>query len=298
MSMRWGMSRPGSDDGWFRIGTVEVTTTVLVVVLSVVSVVEWAFEGQAGPVQSHLALTPDSVVHGQVWQLLTWPLAYPYGVGLLGILAIAFFWYFGTEIETLLGKRRMAWFLALVTAGLGLLWVALVQLTAITNGVATGAYQLDGLNQLELMVLLVFIAEYPNRRFFFGIPGWVIGVVIVAVYVLGYVGNRQWLYLLDFLLGLLLTALIARSLGLMSEWGGLPRISWRRRSRSSRRSRRTVTGPTVVQGPWQPPEPPPVSRDQAALDELLDKISATGMDSLTDHEREQLLVLRDRLRRR
>jgi hypothetical protein len=43
---------------------------------------------------------------------------------------------------------------------------------------------------------------------------------------------------------------------------------------------------------------PTASRDQAALDALLDKISAGGMESLTDHEREQLLVLRDRLRRR
>jgi hypothetical protein len=53
-----------------------------------------------------------------------------------------------------------------------------------------------------------------------------------------------------------------------------------------------------VAGPWQPPPPSPVSRDQAALDALLDKISAGGMESLSDGEREQLMVLRDRLRRR
>jgi hypothetical protein len=48
------MARPGrgSEDGWFHLGTVEVTTTVLVVVLSIVSVVEWALEGSFGPVQS------------------------------------------------------------------------------------------------------------------------------------------------------------------------------------------------------------------------------------------------------
>ena len=27
------------------------------------------------------------------------------------------FWYFGTEIESLLGKKRMAWFLGLITVG-------------------------------------------------------------------------------------------------------------------------------------------------------------------------------------
>ena len=285
------MARPGrgSGDGWFHLGSIEVTTTVLVVVLSVASVVEWAFEGNFGPVQSHLMLDPDSVVTGQVWRLLTWPIAYPSGIGLFGIIAIAIFWYFGTEIEGLLGKKRMAWFLGLTTVGLGLLWVAVVEASTLYG-------QLSTINQLELMVLLVFIGEYPQRRFFFNIPGWVIGAVFIGIYVLSYVGNRQWLLLLNFALGLVLTALVARSLGLLSEWRHIPRLSLRR-TRKPKRSKRAPSGPTVVQGPWQPTEPP-VSRDQAALDALLDKISATGMDSLTDHEREQLMVLRDRLRRR
>lgn len=293
------MARPGrgSDDGWFRLGSIEVTTTVLVVVVSVVSIIEWALEGNQGPIQSHLSLSPHEVVTGQVWRLVTWPIAYPFGISIFTVLYIAIFWYFGTEIESLLGKKKMAWFLGLVTVGLGLVWVALVELTSISNGVLAGAFQLSGLGQLELMVLLVFIAEYPNRRFFFNIPGWVIGLVIVAISVLGYVGNRQWLYLINFLLGLLLTALVARSMGLMAEWGRVPRISFHRRARAPRK-KRSSSGPTVVQGPWQPTSTPPVSRDQAALDALLDKISASGMDSLTDSEREQLMILRDRLRRR
>src|SRR3954447_2581123 len=296
--MRWGMSRPGrgSDDGWFRLGRIEVTTTVLVVVLAIASVIEWAFEGNFGVIQTHLMLDPDAVLNGQVWQLVTWPLAYPAGIGLFDVIAIALFWYFGTEIEALLGKKKMAWFLVLVAVGLGLLWVGLVELTPISNGIGTASFRLSGLGQLELMVLLVFIAEYPQRRFFFNIPGWVIGAVIVGISVLTYVGNRNWLLLLDFALGLLLTAFIARSLGLLAELRAVPHVSVRRKPRTKKQKRQP--GPTVVQGPWQPPHSPPVSRDQAALDALLDKISASGMDSLTDQERDQLMVLRDRLRRR
>ena len=285
------MARPGrgSDDGWFRLGSIEVTTTVLVVVLAIASVVEWAFEGNLGPLQSHLYLDPHSVVSGQVWRVLTWPLAYPGGIGLLDAFAIFIFWYFGTEIEALLGKKKMAWFVCLITVGLGLLWVAVVELSTVYG-------TLSSVNQLELMVLLVFIAEDPHRRFFFNIPGWVIGAIIIGISVLSYTGNRQWLLLLNFALGLLLTAMVARSLGLMSDWHAVPSLRIHRNPRPRRRRR--ASGPTVVQGPWQPPAGPPVSRDQAALDALLDKISASGMDSLSAQEREQLMILRDRLRRR
>jgi len=292
------MARPGggSDDGWFRLWTIEVTTTVLVLVLAIASIIEWAFEGSGGPLQTHILLDPDSVVSGQVWRVVTWPIAYPGGIGLLDVFTLFILWYFGTEIESLLGKKKMAWFLALITVGLGLLWVAVVELSTLYA-------QLYSVNQIELMVLLVFIAEYPHRRFFFNIPGWVIGVIIVGISVLSYVGGRDWLLLLNFGLGLALTALIARSMGLMSEWEHVPRISFRRsrapkRPKSPKRPKRASGGPTVVQGPWQPTPTPPVSRDQAALDALLDKISASGMDSLTDGEREQLMILRDRLRRR
>ena len=243
--MRWGIGRPGrgSDDGWFHLGSIEVTTTVLVVVLAIASVIEWAFEGNLGPVQSHLSLDPDSVMSGQVWRLLTWPIAYPGGIGLLDVFAIFLFWYFGTEIESLLGKKKMAWFLGLITVGLGVLWVAVVQLSTLYGTLST-------VNQLELMVLLVFIAEYPHRRFFFNIPGWVIGAIIIGISVLSYVGNRQWLLLLNFALGLLLTAIVARSMGLMSEWRGVPTLKLRRKPKAKRQRR--PSGPTVVQGPWQP----------------------------------------------
>ena len=287
------MARPGrgSDDGWFRLGSVDVTTTVLVVVMAIVSFVVWAVEPPGKPIQSALLLNPDSFLHGQVWRVFTWPIAYPNGMGIFDIIAVAIFWYFGTEIEGLLGKKRMAWFLGLVTVGLGLLWVAVAEI-----GFRFGL--LFSLNQLELMVLLVFIAEYPRRRFFFNIPGWVIGVVIVGISVLGYIGTRDWLLLVNLLLGLALTAIIARSLGLMAELTWVPNLAIRRKPKKPKRSRRGGGEGTVVTGPWQPTPTPPVSRDQAELDALLDKIHESGMDSLTDQEREQLLVLRDRLRRR
>jgi hypothetical protein len=290
------MARPGrgSDDGWFRLGSLDVTTVLLVSALAVVSFVVWALEPPGKPIQTALMLNPDSFIHGQVWRIITWPISYPNGMGFFDIIAVALFWYFGTEIEHQLGRKRMAWFLGLVTVGLGVLWVGIVVATTSSPGL----FSLFSLNQLELMVLLVFIAEYPSRRFFFNIPGWVIGVVIIGISALSYLGNRDWRLLVNFLLGLVVTALIARAMGLMAELTWVPNLAIRRRPKKAKRTKRPGGEGTVVAGPWNPTPTPPVSRDQAELDALLDKISATGLDSLTDQERQHLLVLRDRLRRR
>ncbi|MBO0843244.1 MAG: hypothetical protein J2O46_08665, partial [Nocardioides sp.] len=57
-------------------------------------------------------------------------------------------------------------------------------------------------------------------------------------------------------------------------------------------------GSNVVAGPWASTPQPPQSRDEQRMDELLDKIHATGTESLTDAERAELLELRERRRKR
>ena len=263
---------------------------MLVLVLTIVSVVEWAFEGNVGPLQSHLALDPRLRRLRPGLALITWPLAYPFGIGLFDVLAIFFFYYFGNEIERLLGRKKMAWFLAMVTVGLALLWVLLVEATAISNGTASSGLTLSTINQLELMVLLVFIAEYPHRRFFFNIPGWVIGAVIVGA-LRARLRRQPRVAAPAQLRPRPGTDRAGREVA-RAAVGGAPGAAAAgiARGRKPTRSRGAPKGGpnTVVAGPWQPREVPPVSRDQAALDALLDKISASGMDSLTDHEREQL----------
>ena len=62
------------------------------------------------------------------------------------------------------------------------------------------------------------------------------------------------------------------------------------RRRTPKQSRR----PAVVAGPWGGSNT--VSAAQSELDELLDKISATGMNSLSKSEKERLNELSKRLR--
>jgi membrane associated rhomboid family serine protease len=268
---------------------------MLVVLLSVLSLVVFAVEPVDKPIQLALAMVSDDVAHGELWRLVTWPFANLY-VDFWVVVNIFFFWYFGSEIERAIGRARMA-VLLLGTAALTGVVGTLIDLPMAGTFRGGG---LAGLGSIGLLIALVFIAEFPHIRFFFGIPGWLIGLVLVGVQIIQLLGYRILVDLYTFLCSMVVAAVMARTVGLFTEHRWVPALPWRRhRARAGRqRRRRAASGPTVVQGPWQPPTAPPVSPDQAALDALLDKISASGIDSLTNGEREQLMVLRERLRRR
>ena len=170
-----------------------------------------------------------------------------------------------------------------------------------------------GLEPVELAVFLIFIAEYPYVRFFFGIPAWAIGAVIVGIQVLQYLGLRQEDRLVLLFVTIATAALTARSMGLAQSLPWIPKIPWpasgggnRRRRPSSgvaatswpgRGRRRHEAGPT--RGATPLPQPPmPSEHDQAELDSLLDKISANGMDGLSADEKRRLNELSKRLRNR
>lgn len=293
---RFGRAGGEASNPWFRIGTLDVGTTMLVVLLSVVSLVVFALEPVDKPIQTALAMIPTDVAHGQLWRLFTWPLANLY-VSFWVVVSIFFFWYFGSEIERSIGRVKM---LVLLVGTAGLIGVVgtVIDLAIVGQTFYQGG--LSGLNLLGLLLALVFIAEYPHIRFFFGIPGWVIGAVLVGIQIITLLGYREIVDLFTFLASLVIVAVMARSVGLLAERSFIPAFPKLKRRPRAKRNRRgsQSSGQTVVPGPWQSPPAPPVSRDQAELDALLDKISAGGMESLTDREREQLMVLRDRLRRR
>jgi len=288
---------------WFHIGTLEVTTTWLIVLLSIAGLIASAVVGAGsfgyigGPHSLEFNLTAAKVTvvdDLRIWTLLTWPFAY-WGVSLWDAVAIFLFWYFGTDVErSILGKKRFAWMLAIWTVLLGAVFVGLDSLAG------TGA-QLSGLSMLELMVILVWIAEWPSRMFFFNIPAWVFGLVIVGIQVLSYLGSRNWTLLVTFLIGIVVCGFVARQFGLLSEYAWIPKLGTpRRRPRRPAKRDFDPGRPTVVSGPWTPPSTPPTpppSRDEQRMDELLDKIHESGTASLTEAEQAELRELSERRRR-
>ena len=271
-------SRRGPNDPWFRVGNLDIGSAALLGLMCAVSVFVYAFEPRDKPVLRSLVLFPDKVTSGQVWRIVTWPLANGLDERLLWvIISIAVLWYFGGKLEEQVGRTRIAWFLAMIIVIPGLVGTVLDLPQA-------------GVHTVQLVVLLTYIAEYPNVRFFFGIPAWVLGAVYVAAEVLQLSGDGAGRALLFFVVSLLVGALAARTVGMLEAIPWIPKLGIPHRRRTPKQSRR----PAVVAGPWAGANT--VSAAQSELDELLDKISATGMNSLSKSEKERLNELSKRLR--
>lgn len=96
-------SRDASPDAWFRMGRLEVSTTVFVVMLGAVFMILSVF---LPFLPSVLGYAPSLLFYGEVWRIVTWPMAD--GIGLWPAINLFFLWYFGRELEITLGRRRMA----------------------------------------------------------------------------------------------------------------------------------------------------------------------------------------------
>ncbi|MFZ9629515.1 MAG: rhomboid family intramembrane serine protease [Ilumatobacteraceae bacterium] len=285
MAGRFSLSFPGRrdhDDPWFRIGSLDVTTAVLVPALCVLSMFVWAVSPS---LLDPFVLWAADVRGGQVWRVVTWPIANSPDVWTL--LMLAMLWYFGRELERTIGRNRFAWLIALLAVAPGAV--------AVLAGL-----DLAGARPLEIAVFGLFCAQYPQVRFWGAVPAWVFGLVIIGIEVLQAVGYRNAGQLLVLFTSLLTAALAARSFGLLSDYAFIPRLGragspTRRRPRASRRT--APSGPTVVAGPWEQPVGL-TAAEQHELDTLLDKTNATGLDSLSRTDKARLNELSKKLRSR
>ena len=281
MAGRFAYSKPsgrGPNDPWFRLGKFDIGSAALLGLMCAVSVIVYALEPIDKPILTKLALIPSEVRSGEVWRGFTWPLANGLDQQLLWVIvSIAVLWYFGSRLEEQVGRVRFAWFLLTIIVIPGLVGTALSLPQA-------------GIHTVQLVVLLTFIAEYPNVRFFFGIPSWVLGAVYVAAEFLQLLGDRAVRNLLFFVVSLFTGVFAARAFGMLENYPWIPKISAPHRGHKPKRSRR----PAVVTGPWAGSNV--YAQDQTELDDLLDKISATGINSLSKAEKERLNELSKRLR--
>jgi len=159
-----------------------------------------------------------------------------------------------------------------------------------------------------LGVLVAFVAALPKAQFFFGIPGWALAGFLVAIRVLGLVTDRQWGALV-FLMVLVAVALIGvRSLGFADEVEWIPSIALP--ASLTGQTTRPTKAPRAKRSPRQASKkshlsavPSPTAKvneelNDREIDELLDQVSADGIDSLSRAQRKRLEDHSKRLRKR
>ena len=292
---QFGLPEPRRRDGWFRVGNVDVTTTAFLVGLGAIMLIVYAVSPSSA---SRLVFFPDLVRSGEVWRLVTWPIVSVPSFWVL--ISMFFFWYFGHIVEEMVGRIRFTrLILAIVVAPP--LFVSIVDLPTAPEA---------GLNLLGSIMLVLFAAENPNAPFFFNIPAWIIATIFIGIDVLGYVGNRWWGTLVVLLLAVGIALVTIRQWGFAERLDMIPRFSGSSRHRkptrsASGRARRAAPRRTdrsgrteVIKGPWAPPSVDGAAREsmQAELDGLLDKISAQGLDALSNDEKKRLNELSKLLR--
>ena len=272
-----------STEPWFRVGTLDVTTTILVVAASVVSMFVWALSPR---LLDPLVLYSYEVRSGQIWRIFTWPLANEPSI--FTVLSLVIFFLFGRELERVLGRVRFAWLLGALTV------------VPAVIGVIVGLDGIAGLRWINAGVFLMFVMMYPTARSFFDIPLWVFGAVFLGIEVLQLVGLREW-DLLIFLFVTLATAMIALRSFELTEISWIPKIplpggQHTRKQRAPKR-RKAPRGPAQVV-PIRPDQPTAEQLlQQEDINRLLEKINEHGLDSLSAEERRRLDEYSKRLRR-
>lgn len=242
-------------------------------------------------------LDRNSVLHGQVWRLLSYAFLHSPN-GIMHILFnMLFLWWFGSDVEDLYGPREFLTFYltACFVSGLAFFLSALTWMP--TEHPCIGA---SG-GVWAVMVLCAF--HYPRRSIllFFILP------VSIWLFLIMYLAKDAY----DFLNRTETGTAVAAHLGgaffggiyyqtqmRLLDW--LPRFRlWRRQMFRPRL--RVYREEEEARTPVAVPSAPAVAEDdllEAKMDAILEKISRVGKDNLTESEQQVLLRASEILRRR
>jgi membrane associated rhomboid family serine protease len=270
-----------SDDyrpvAWMGRYPVDVTTILVIthVATMVVGCLLIAFGG-AGFL-GWLAFDSRDVIHGYAFhQLITYAFVHPPS-GLLGFaIEMYVLFVFGREVERFLGR----------SAFIGLYCILLLGPSAILT--AWGAAQnlsLAGSLHLHFSIFIAFATLYPRAELIFRILAKWAALVLIAISTLQYLAYHQWPNLVVSWFS------IVAAFAFIEARGAGPELAWLTNFKDRVRPKPKLY---VVQKSTlrRSAEPDDV---YASIDPILDKISKSGMNSLTENERKILDRARNRL---
>ena len=289
MPGRYSYTSPWSrgNDPWFRIGQIDVTTTVGLIGLGIISVLVWAIEGASHEISRKLFLAPQRVLDGEIWRLITWPLVNQASFWTIFLFFILYM--LGNQLENLMGRRIFLYLLLALTV----IPAVVVTLASLSSSDPIGLF---GLRFVELGVLIAFASQFPFARFWPGIPAWGIVSVIVGLQFLDALQMRSGMQALA-LLSVAITALVGmRSLGYAQDLHWLPALPLAGKSRNQTRqkSTRRRTRKNHLRSVTD-------FRDRHTdkeIDQILDQVADEGVESLSKEQRKRLEQHSKALRKR
>jgi membrane associated rhomboid family serine protease len=263
---------------WMGRYPVDVTTILVGFHVVCAILTAFLFATGYGVVLNYAMLDSAQVWHGQIWRLVTYAFIHPpSGYALLWFaIEMYMLFFFGREVERFIGQRAYIWLYTLLLVVPALI-LTLWGLTTRTGLAGSGA--------LHFAVFTAFITLYPNVQFFLRIPAKWIFAILAAIGTLSALAAHDWQNLV------VLWASIGLAFLFIELRGAGPELAWVNNLKGRLRSKPKLY---VVQksSTRRTIEPDDV---YASVDPILDKISKSGMGSLTETERKILDRARNRL---
>ena len=264
---------------WMGRFPVDVTTILVGVHVCCAILTAFLFAiGYGGILNYAMFDSAQVLLHAQVWRQVTYAFIHPpSGYALLWFaIEMYMLFFFGREVERFVGRRAYIWLYGL------LLFVPALILTLWGLGVRTG---LAGSGALHFAVFAAFVTLYPNVQFFLRIPAKWIFLILAAIGTLSALAAHDWqdLVVLWTSIGIAFLFIELRGAG--------PELAWVNNFKDLFRPKPKLY---VVQKPTarRVVDPDDV---YASVDPILDKISKSGMGSLTETEKKILDRARNRL---
>jgi membrane associated rhomboid family serine protease len=279
-----------SDDyrpvAWMGRYPVDVTT-MLVGIHVAAAIIAAIFAGLLGtfganPLQPYLAFSSAAVWPGlQVWRLFTYAFIHaPTASGLLWFAVEMYMLFiFGREVERFIGRRAYV--------GLYLLLLLLPVVILTLSGFWIPSI-MAGSGALHFAIFVAFVTVYPNVDIFMRIPAKWVALILAAIGTLSALATHDWHTIV-----VLWTSIGAAFLFIEMHGAG-PELAWWNTVKA-----RFAPKPKFHVVP-KPRARPGGSRSESedvytSIDPILDKISKSGIGSLTAGERRQLNRERERL---
>jgi hypothetical protein len=261
------------------MGRYPIYVTTLLVITHVASMILGCFliAFGGGAILNLLAFDSAQVISNlHLWQIATYAFVHPPANIIWFAIEMYMLFVFGREVERFLGRRAFIalYLLLLIVPTVLLAMWGLWQRTA-----------LDGSATIHFAIFVAFAAIYPNVELFLRVMAKWVALIFVAAYSLQLFAYHRWSEMTVLWISVALAYGFVnlrgagRELGWLSDWTG----RWR-----SKRVLRVVPSPEARRSSES-------ENIYESIDPLLEKISRSGIGSLTASERRALDRARTRL---